>query len=298
MRKAGGVALILSGIAVGLYGIVEPWQVETTFSNASTTEQPARPATQVPEPRPWFRPRASTQFPASSWTPVVVTLPPQGSNPRNSSQRLAIPKDRDTLARELQKELKRVGCYEGEINGVWSPFTRRAMKMFIERVNASLPVEEPDPILYVMVRGEHEQICGKACPLGEALTRDGRCVPAAILAKANGRAPPTRATVAAAAPESGVRSAEKSRTITGWSVTSTAVNTPAPMTSDSLRSPTEPIEGRMALAGPSAYPPPTTATLTPKPHPVHRGAQSVSPSFAGGGQSWSSAILNPRLSNN
>jgi hypothetical protein len=51
MRKAGGVALILSGVAVGLYGIVEPWQLEATLSNASTAEQPARPATQVPEPR-------------------------------------------------------------------------------------------------------------------------------------------------------------------------------------------------------------------------------------------------------
>jgi hypothetical protein len=145
MRKAGGVALILSGVAVGLYGIVEPWQLEATLSNASTAEQPARPATRVPVSRPWFRPSASTESPSSGWTPVVVTVPPRGSSPRPSSQQPAIPKDRDTLARELQKELKRVGCYVGEVNGAWSPSTRRAMKMFIDRVNASLPVEEPDP---------------------------------------------------------------------------------------------------------------------------------------------------------
>ena len=297
MRKAGGVALILSGVAVGVYGLVEPWQPEATLSKASTAELPARPATQVPEPRPWFRWSASTELPSSGWTPVVVTVPPRGSNPRTSSQQLAIPKDRDTLARELQKELKRVGCYVGETNGAWSPSTRRAMKMFIDRLNASLPVEEPDPILYAMVRGEREQVCGKACHVGEGLTQDGRCVPAAILAKANGRAP-TRAAIAAVAPESSVTSAEKSRTITGWSVTSTAVDTPPFITSDSSKSPSMPIEGRMALAGPSAYPTPATATLTPRPRPVHRGAPTVSPRFAGGGQSWSRAILNPRFSNN
>jgi hypothetical protein len=228
---------------------------------------------------------------------VVVTVPPRGSNPRISSQQLAIPKDRDTLARELQKELKRVGCYEGEVNGAWSPSTRRAMKMFIERVNASLPVDEPDPILYAMVRGEREQVCGKACHAGEGLTQDGRCVPAAILATANGRMG-TRTAIAAVAPESSVSHAEKSRTITGWSVTNTAVDTPPSITGDSSKSPSMPIDGRMALAGPSAYPTPATGTLTPRPRPVHRGAPTVSPRFAGGGQSWSRAMFNSRLSKN
>ena len=46
------------------------------------------------------------------------------------------PAGSDTLARELQKELRRVGCYDGEITGVWSSDARRAMKAFIERMNA------------------------------------------------------------------------------------------------------------------------------------------------------------------
>jgi hypothetical protein len=64
-------------------------------------------------------------------------------------QKLAvIPKDHDGFARELQKELRRVGCYEGELNGA-----KRCMKAFTERVNATLPVDEPDYILYSMVQG-------------------------------------------------------------------------------------------------------------------------------------------------
>ena len=79
----------------------------------------------------------------------------------------SIPKDRDSLARELQKELRRVGCYEGELNGAWTPMTKRAMKAFTDRVNATLPVDEPDTILYSMVQGQQDRVCGKPCPVGE-----------------------------------------------------------------------------------------------------------------------------------
>src|SRR5262249_32024588 len=42
------------------------------------------------------------------------------------------PDDRAALARELQRELKRVGCYNGEITGVWTTSSRMAMKTFVE----------------------------------------------------------------------------------------------------------------------------------------------------------------------
>src|SRR5262245_66241828 len=32
------------------------------------------------------------------------------------------------LIRQLQHELTRVGCYEGDINGIWTTSTRRAME--------------------------------------------------------------------------------------------------------------------------------------------------------------------------
>ena len=36
------------------------------------------------------------------------------------------------LVRQLQQELKRLGCYSHEINGEWTPATRVAMKDFLE----------------------------------------------------------------------------------------------------------------------------------------------------------------------
>lgn len=57
------------------------------------------------------------------------------------------------LISDLQRELKRVGCYEGEIHGVRTKSTRDAMARFTELVNAKLPTHEPDIVLLSLVRG-------------------------------------------------------------------------------------------------------------------------------------------------
>jgi hypothetical protein len=51
-----------------------------------------------------------------------------------------IPHGRDSLGRRLQEELRRVGCYLGELNGVWTTSSRKAMQAFTDRVNAVLLV--------------------------------------------------------------------------------------------------------------------------------------------------------------
>ena len=65
---------------------------------------------------------------------------------RLASSRPADEDARRELVRDLQRELKRVGCYDGEISGTWSPGSKKAMGAFTERVNATLPLEEPDYI--------------------------------------------------------------------------------------------------------------------------------------------------------
>ena len=99
---------------------------------------------------------------------------------------LSKPADTDTrreLTKELQRELKRVGCYEGEINGRWGAESKRAMSDFTDRVNATLPVEEPDHILLALVQGHAARICGKSCPSGQELAGNGRCLPRTVLAR-------------------------------------------------------------------------------------------------------------------
>jgi hypothetical protein len=63
------------------------------------------------------------------------------------------------LIRELQRELKRVGCYDGRTNGTWTAETRRAMKDFTGRANAMLPVEKPDPVLLALVKSHEAGMC-------------------------------------------------------------------------------------------------------------------------------------------
>ena len=110
----------------------------------------------------------------------VVMLAPRGalgSSPTQPSPS----SDRLPLALQLQRELARVGCYDGEINGVWTPATRRALKAFMDRVNAALPTEAPDRIQLALVEAARERVCGAACPAGETLA-EGRCIPNVVLA--------------------------------------------------------------------------------------------------------------------
>ena len=134
---------------------------------------------------------------------------------------ISSPGDQGSLAENLQRELARVGCYDGQINGVWMTSTRQAMTVFLERVNARLPVHQPDGVLLALVQGQRVTTCGTSCPSGQTLADDSRCVPTAILSRAASKEKAILAT-------------------SGWSTTTTMV--PKPTSS--------PIEGQMALAGP------------------------------------------------
>lgn len=77
------------------------------------------------------------------------------------------------LARAIQGQLARVGCYSGPINGMWSEASQSAMKDFNARVNASLPVEQPDEVLLALVENYKDNACG--CHSTEVRV-NGRCV--------------------------------------------------------------------------------------------------------------------------
>jgi hypothetical protein len=180
------------------------------------------------------------------------------------------------------------------------------MKAFTARVNASLPVEEPDAVLFAMVQGQQDRVCGKPCPGGQGLSEDGRCVPNAILAKATKRTPlaPVMAQVPTAKP---LPAAHPGPATIGWSTTvAVAARAPAPAVAGMPAAPQTtasasplapssapaPAEGRMALAGPPAEPaadgtaPPTAAVPQPAvrpPAPPKRAAQD--------GSSWVRSMI-------
>ncbi len=204
MGKATGVFLILAG--VGTAALVLP-AVDKDAERQLT--EVVRIATggvaQAPGSTPAATPPALTaaplqstaQIPAGAATAAASNAPAPLAPPqvltRNTTASPARPTDtaaRADLARDIQKELKRVGCYTGDVSGEWTPDTRRAMKAFVDRVNAALPIDEPDHILRTMVQGHPGSACSKTCPAGQAALADGRCLPASVVAQ---KAPPKAA---------------------------------------------------------------------------------------------------------
>lgn len=72
------------------------------------------------------------------------------------------PMDREQLTRSLQRELRRVGCYAGDINGAWGPQSRQAMSRFTDRIKVRLPVEAPDHVLLKLVQDQPRLVCVSA----------------------------------------------------------------------------------------------------------------------------------------
>lgn len=209
MQKLGGLLLIVSGLSLGTYTFLPPphdsEQTLREITRISAAPDRVKPHDQgrlvwvepavtaaIPVPVPAVRPKAATALstgasskPAEDgrqldgWTAVVTAS--TGQKPMTSSQ----PADeatRSRLTRDLQLSLQKLGCYAGEINGAWTPSTKRAMGDFLERVNASLPVNQPDYILLSMVQSHRGQICGEGCPAGQSAGANGRCLPDGVVA--------------------------------------------------------------------------------------------------------------------
>jgi hypothetical protein len=202
----------------------------------------------------------SPQGDSSRTRPVVdvTTIPPtahgyvEPTEPTVRKVSSTRPGDGDmrlALTRDLQRELKRVGCYDGEIDGHWGTGSRMAMKTFTERVNATLPVDEADYILLALVQGQKDKACGK-CPPGQGFAENGRCLPSALLAQAAKQALSKREPSATENTRALAERIEPATTT--WTATAT---TPTPST------PAPPIEGRLAVGGPGAETPsPSNAT--------------------------------------
>jgi|SwirhirootsSR2_FD_contig_51_207950_length_861_multi_2_in_0_out_0_1 peptidoglycan hydrolase-like protein with peptidoglycan-binding domain len=198
MSAAGRFALFISGLVAATSLLSSRTALDATKSPGSA---PVWMAVEKPPAMP-VEPTVVTLAEHSEWRPVSLGLP-------------RAPLDREAIVRQLQSELKRVGCYASEPNGIWTTSTRRAMQVFVERVNAVLPIEQPDGILLALVQGHQGKACGAPCPAGQGLSRDGRCVPNAILAM-------TGRTKTAAATDK-----KSLATTTAWRV-QTTLATPAP----------------------------------------------------------------------
>lgn len=183
-------------------------------------------------------------------TPVIVSpprpavAPAVAPTPAVALQR-TVPENGPPLIRELQKELKRVGCYDGDITGTWTTSSRAAMRAFTDRVNASLPIDKPDYILLRLVQEQRTRACGAPCPAGQEDGPDGACVPVGLTAAAVAPKKPSTP-----APPIETSSTEKALVITGSAATAAAV------AAAGLPQPDKSTAARPVAAAPEPAPPP------------------------------------------
>jgi hypothetical protein len=79
--------------------------------------------------------------------------------------------DPHELARSLQFELKRVGCFDGTVNGEFDDPTRASWQQFIKLTSVSVP----DPLsteAINAVRGFNKRVCPLTCPAGKHANGD------------------------------------------------------------------------------------------------------------------------------
>lgn len=190
-----------------------------------------------------------------------------GGGSTQDSRPVAGPATREDLTRsltvDLHRELKRVGCYAGDLSTDWTAASKKAMKSFLERVNARLPVESPDHILLTLVKGHATEACGKGCPSGQSFDDDGKCVPRGLLVKAPAKEAPRSTGSAESVPQSPPKGPDRVMLSSSWTteVAPTTSDVMAPMTrgaaaTGSIATPAAPAvrPGRMALGAAPTVP--------------------------------------------
>lgn len=268
MRSFSGFVL-LAGVGVGLF-VYLPAPVDRHISldqarrNAELTIAEKRPSPAAPTQASGrtFAPKfelASLAATGSHARPVIIKVPNDTGLARSGWQTSAsvvpsqddnAPVSRYDLVIDIQKQLKRLGCYYGRVDGSWGPATKSAVSYFNGRVNAALPSETPDPILLTLLKAHDGKTCG-SCPVGQTASTEGRCV--AQTAGYGSQSAPHRVAVQETLPWQG------STTHAAQAPAAQPLFRPVPTSVVS----TEPLPGRMAIGAPRTLPSVDSANAQP-----------------------------------
>ena len=89
------------------------------------------------------------------------------------------PVDRRTLTLNLQRELTRVGCKPGVIDGVWGRNGKKALARFSKHAKVQLPGTDPSEDVISAIRTKKGKVCPLTCDAGQEL-KDNLCVAKAV----------------------------------------------------------------------------------------------------------------------
>lgn len=170
--RALGVLFILMGLAVAAYALQSVGPDRLAVADG-------RPA------------EASSASAAASVSQVVYMAPTRPVPAPTAAALGSAGAAKGDLVSELQRELTRIGCYGGEINGIWTQPTRRAMAALIERLNARLPIAQPESVHLALAQAQQAGIC-EECPRRAETTSGQRCADRTAVAMLAATAAPVR----------------------------------------------------------------------------------------------------------
>jgi hypothetical protein len=135
---------------------------EQLLEEARKKAQATGPAPQPAAPPP----TTVATLPAATAPPT----PPPTTNPTG-----APPPDREALTKSLQRELSRVGCNPGSVDGIWGGQTSEALKNFGRHAKVSVQSDEPTPSALEAVTARKDRACPLVCDDDEMVVK-GKCV--------------------------------------------------------------------------------------------------------------------------
>jgi Caspase domain len=104
----------------------------------------------------------------------LALLPPTEPIPTPSQQSDAL--SRGALIQGIKKELKRLGCYTGGIDGEWANSETKALvKRFVKYANLSAEPKDPDTEFLDVIRSRSGRVCPLECG-PHKIERSGQCV--------------------------------------------------------------------------------------------------------------------------
>jgi hypothetical protein len=112
--------------------------------------------------------------PVSSAPPTAPSVATTQAGPSQLSKYAGL--GVEELTREAQRELQRLGCDPGSIDGRWGERGRAALTRFGTHAKLSGVPGEPSPELLDLLSAQRSQICPLECKSGERLI-GGRCAP-------------------------------------------------------------------------------------------------------------------------
>lgn len=172
MRAILGFVVLLAGIGAVAAHLSEPRRFMTDMTPLTQAADRLPSYSAIGEGRPESgRDSGNFQTTMTAAPPAAATdlaAPVAQARPMADLSSNLDMATRDALARDIQSELARLGCYGGAVDGVWSPEAQRAAGAFVAKANARIPANEPDFALFSLTKtATPEQACGPAITVAE-----------------------------------------------------------------------------------------------------------------------------------